>query len=123
MTSAKLRIYATSSSSNGPAVYTATDSAWSETAINWGNRPARSLVGRDDKGAVSANTWVEFDVTPFVAGNGTHTFVLATDSTDGLNMSSREARTPLFDPSSSSLRRVSASAKNFRKPLESAGIS
>ena len=46
---------------------------------------------RDDKGKITTNTWVEFDVTPFVSGNGTYGFNLATTSTDGVDFRSREA--------------------------------
>jgi trimeric autotransporter adhesin len=96
--SAKLRVYATSASLNGPALYTATNTTWSESAITWGNRPPRTTTPAGDKGSVGANSWVEFDVTPLVSGNGSYTFVLATDSTDGLNMNSREATTTTLRP-------------------------
>jgi len=95
--SAKLRLYATSATNNGPAVYTA-DSSWSETALVWGNRPLRGGSGTADKGAIAANTWVEFDVTPLVSGNGTYTFVLATNSTDGVNLNAREASNASLRP-------------------------
>jgi PKD repeat protein len=41
---------------------------------------------------------VEFDVSPLVSGDGTYTFVLATDSTDGLQLNSREATTTTLRP-------------------------
>jgi hypothetical protein len=34
---------------------------------------------------------VEFDVTPFVGGNGTFSFNLATTSSDGIDFRSRES--------------------------------
>ena len=37
---------------------------------------------------------MEFNVTSLVTGNGTYSFVLATDNTDGLDMASRETGTP-----------------------------
>ena len=40
--------------------------------------PAPTSAATDDKGAIPANTWVEYDVTPFVTGNGTYSFRLAT---------------------------------------------
>jgi chitodextrinase len=91
--SAKLRLYAYSGTANGPAVYS-TSSAWSEsgtTGITWANRPPPSSTARDDKAAIATNSWVEYDVTPFVTGNGTYSFLLATNSTDGIDMYSREA--------------------------------
>jgi len=95
--SATLRVYATTFTANGPAVYTA-GSSWSESGITWGNRPARSASGTADKGSIAPNSWVEFDVSPLVSGDGTYTFVLATDSTDGLQLNSREATTTTLRP-------------------------
>src|SRR6185436_14811927 len=39
------------------------------------------------------NTWVEYDVTSLVNGSGTYSFDIATDSTDGVYFSQREAST------------------------------
>ena len=61
--------------------------------INWNNRPARTSAATDDKGAIAANSWVEYDVTSLVGGSGTYSFDLATDSTDGVYFSQREAAT------------------------------
>ncbi len=92
ITSAKLRVYANSGSANGPAVYGLSDNttAWAENKITWANRPARGTVPLEDKGNVKRLTWVEYDVTARVNANGSHTLVLATDSTDGLDINSRE---------------------------------
>ena len=62
MRSAKLRVYAYSGTVDGPAVYT-TNPAWTETAVNWNNRPPRTSATTDDKGAIATNSWVEYDVT------------------------------------------------------------
>jgi fibronectin type 3 domain-containing protein len=90
--SAKLRVYAYSGTANGPAVYT-TGASWSETAVNWNNRPARTSAATDDKGAISSNSWVEYDVTSLVSGDGTYSFDIATNSTDGVDIYSRENAT------------------------------
>jgi hypothetical protein len=91
--SAKLRLHSTSDgTADGPAVYT-TGTNWSETTLNWNTRPAPTSAATDDKGAIAANSWVEYDVTPFVTGNGTYSFRLATSSTDGVYFSQREAST------------------------------
>ena len=92
MQSAKLRLYNYNGTADGPAVYT-TGTSWSETAINWNTRPARTSAATDDKGAIPVNTWVEYDVTPFVTGNGTYSFNLATTSNDGIDFYNREAAT------------------------------
>ncbi len=87
--SATLRVYAYSATANGPAVYT-TATGWSESAINWSNRPATTSGATDDKGAIATNSWVEYNVSSFVTGNGTYSFRLATTTTDGVDIRSRE---------------------------------
>jgi hypothetical protein len=90
--SAKLRLNATNGTVDGPAVYT-TGNTWSETTVTWNTRPARTSGATDDKGGIPVNTWVEYDVTPFVTGNGTFSFTVATTSNDGVDFNSREAAT------------------------------
>ena len=89
VTNAKLRLYVSEGTNNGPAVYT-TSNDWVETGLTWNNRPSRTSGAIDDKGALGTNTWVEYNVTPFITGNGTYSFVLATDTTDRLDLSSSE---------------------------------
>jgi glucose/arabinose dehydrogenase len=95
VTNVKLRLHTTSSadsaSGNGPAVYgTGTD--WSETGITWSNRPARTTAALEDKGAIAANTWLEYNLTGAgITGNGTYAFVVATSSSDGTDLYSRQA--------------------------------
>jgi acid phosphatase type 7 len=92
--SALLRVYCTTDSTkNGPAVY-ATGSTWSETGITWNNRPARTSGATANKGSISKNTWVEYNVTALVTGNGTYSFVLGGDSNDDVRFSSREGGNP-----------------------------
>jgi len=92
--SAKLRLYATTNGTkNGPAVY-ATGASWSETGLTWNNRPGRTSGAVDNKGAIGTSSWVEYNVTSLVSGNGAYSFVLAADSTDGVKFSSREGATP-----------------------------
>jgi hypothetical protein len=92
--SAKLRLYVDGNgTANGPAVY-ATGNTWTETGLTWNNRPAPTSGVLDDKGALSANIWVDYDVTALVTGNGTYSFRLLTDSTDGVIFSSRQGSFP-----------------------------
>jgi calcineurin-like phosphoesterase family protein len=91
---AKLRVYdSTNASNNGPAVY-ATGISWTETALTWKSRPAHTSGELDNKGSLSTNTWVEYDVTSQVSGNGTFSFVLAADSNDAATFSSRQGSQP-----------------------------
>jgi Predicted phosphohydrolases len=91
---AKLRVYdTTNASNNGPAVY-ATGISWTETALTWKSRPARTSGELDNKGSLSTNAWVEYDVTSQIQGNGTFSFVLAADSNDAATFSSRQGSQP-----------------------------
>jgi acid phosphatase type 7 len=88
---ARLRVYSTTDTAeNGPALY-ATDNAWKEPEITWENRPARagSEVGNQD--LVRKYSWMEYDVTDLVTGDGTYSFVLVGDSEEELRFSSRES--------------------------------
>jgi hypothetical protein len=89
--SAKLRVFAADPTVNGPQVF-ATSNAWTETGITWNNQPGAVAPASDDKAAIAINTVVEFDVRALVAaGNGTYSFVLIPQSSDGFDMASREA--------------------------------
>jgi uncharacterized protein YjiK len=90
--SAVLRVFASDSSVDGPAV-SAVDNTWTETSITWNNRPAPGGVIAD-VGAISGSTWVEYDVTLLVTGDGAYSFVLSTANTDGVTFSSREGSQP-----------------------------
>jgi hypothetical protein len=48
----------------------------------------------DNKGVIAESSWVEYDVTPLVTADGTYTFALVADSSDGVVFSSREGTTP-----------------------------
>jgi hypothetical protein len=93
---AKLRVFCTSNgTANGPAAYLA-GSSWTESgtgAITWNTRPALSGGAVDNKAAIATNSWVEYNVTSLVTGNGTYTFALVADGTDGVVFSSREGAT------------------------------
>jgi hypothetical protein len=89
---ALLRVYANSATVDGPAVY-ATSSSWSESGrsgITWRNRPLASGAPLQDKGPIAAKTWVDYDVTAAVTGNGTKSFVFETLATDAIDFFSRE---------------------------------
>jgi hypothetical protein len=92
--SAKLRVYdSNDATNNGPAVYQAGNS-WTEAGITWNNRTSRIGGPSDNKVAIAQGTWVEYDVIPFVLGDGAVTFVLVGDSTDGANFASKEYDDP-----------------------------
>jgi hypothetical protein len=96
VTNATLRVYAISGSRDGPDVSTS-DTGWSELEITWRNRPERTSGTLADTGPVTTNSWIDLDVTGAVTGDGLVSFVLHTDNSDGVNMSSREgANSPVL---------------------------
>jgi hypothetical protein len=90
VSSARLRLYATDGSSDGPRVYR-TAGGWTESGITWSTRPAPTGSPLDDEGAISSGTWVEYDVTGAVSGDGELNLALLPSSGNGTDFSSREA--------------------------------
>jgi hypothetical protein len=90
--SARLRLWATNGSVDGPAVHK-TSTSWVETTLTWANRPAPIGAASDDRAAVTQGAWVEWNVTPFVSGNGTVSFLLTQPGSDGVDAHSRESST------------------------------
>src|SRR5690606_38547787 len=91
--SAVIRVYATNGTIDGPSIYTS-PSTWSESTINYTNRPTRGSVVLDDKDAVDADSFVDYDVTEAISQDGTYSFVLVGNSTNGADFASRTATNP-----------------------------
>jgi hypothetical protein len=90
--SAKLRIWVTNGTGNGPQVL-ATQTGWIENTVTWNTKPAVIGGALADAGAMAQGAWFEFDVTAAVTGNGTYSFILQSSSTDALKFASRETAT------------------------------
>ena len=91
--SARLRVYATNDSRDGPVIYP-TDHLWLESEMTWNTRPARTGDAIDNSDRIQAGTWVEYDVTSHVSQDGIFSFVLVADSGDGIAFASRESGFP-----------------------------
>ncbi len=86
---AVIRIYAWGGTVDGPAIST-TSTTWTEAGLTWATRPAANGAILADVGAVADESWVEFDVTRAVSGDGPVAFALVATSEDGLYAFSRE---------------------------------
>ncbi|NND13370.1 MAG: tandem-95 repeat protein [Acidimicrobiia bacterium] len=93
MQSAKIRLFVSNGSSNGPSLFE-TSGSWTESGITWNNRPSPIGPAVADIGAVARDTWVEYDVTGHVSGDGTYNFVFLPDSSNGVRFESRETSEP-----------------------------
>ena len=98
---AKLRIYAALSAAGSLAtsVYPVSNTSWTETAINWNNKPA---LGTPILNSATVNStsfaWYELDVTNYIAGEKKAARNIVTlalhnqsNSTSNINISSKEA--------------------------------
>jgi hypothetical protein len=101
---AKLRLFVATNGGNGGGPlggdvfatsnnYANTTTPWTETGLNWNNAPAITGTALASSGAVAENTWVEFDVTSAVTGNGTVVLGLKAMSTDEVRYTSKEGGT------------------------------
>jgi Domain of unknown function (DUF1929)/Carboxypeptidase regulatory-like domain/Glyoxal oxidase N-terminus/IPT/TIG domain len=94
--SAKLRLYVTNASNQGVALYSVANSykdtatPWLELGLNYSNAPAISGTPLSSVGMAAINTWVEFDVTAAISGNGVYSFGLRAPSTNDVRYSSKE---------------------------------
>ncbi len=87
--SAVVRLWVTDSTSNAPQLATSS-SAWTEAGLTWNNQPAPGAV-TGDLGSAAKNTAIEYPVTAVVNGDGTYSFVLVAQSSNGLGVASRQA--------------------------------
>jgi hypothetical protein len=85
---AKVRIYLTNGSSNGPGIY-ASGTDWSESSITYSNRPSRISSKLEGKGALPAKSYVDYNVSEVVKGNGTYSFVIGAGSSDQIEFHAR----------------------------------
>jgi hypothetical protein len=96
---AKLRLFVTDPSPKAGPVFTAANTtpsgtAWSEASLTWNTRPAIGTIALSTLAAVSAGTWVEFDLKTSITANNTYTFVLTGGSSDHAWFSSSEGANP-----------------------------
>jgi Domain of unknown function (DUF1929)/Carboxypeptidase regulatory-like domain/IPT/TIG domain len=100
---AKLRLYVTNPSDLAGQVYSVsndyqnTTTPWVETGatgITWNNAPTIAGTPLSSAGIAAQDTWVEFDVTSAITGNGIVNFGLKAASTDEVRFSSREGSNP-----------------------------
>jgi hypothetical protein len=97
--SATLRLFAYDGSNSGGSIYSVSNTygnssnLWTETGINWANRPTIAGSPLDTVGSVGTGTWAEYDVTDAISGNGTYSFGLVTASNNLAGFRSRQGAT------------------------------
>ncbi len=92
---ARLRLYVTDASDRGGSVYKVANTylnsstGWVESGLTWKNAPPMATL-LASVGAANLSTWVEFDVTAAVKGNGEVSFGLTSNSTNSVFYRSSE---------------------------------
>ncbi len=66
--------------------------------MTWNNKPAAISAKLDDRGSISAGSYVEYNVLSVVKGSGEFSFMLKADSSNGADFSSRESSRPPVPP-------------------------
>ena len=90
ITKATFRVFTQTSSGSGYELHTVADTSWTESGLNYANRPAvGALVGSAVN--ITANTWTSVDVTSIVKTNGTFGFEMNATSANLKKYASRES--------------------------------
>ncbi len=71
--------------------YVGTTTPWVETGIHANNAPAITAPALTTIGSVSSGTWIEFDVTSAITGDGTYSFALQSTSSNSGRYGSKES--------------------------------
>jgi uncharacterized protein YjiK len=101
---ARLRLFVADASTVGGSIYLVSNNylnsstPWEEgngasTGLTWNNAPPISGTPLSTLGAVALNTFVEFDVTAAIQGNGTYSFGINSTSANDVWYNSKEAAT------------------------------
>ncbi len=94
---AKLRLFVADDSPSGGSIYLVSNNLagsstpWTESTIRWNNAPPVSGTPLDTAGTATTGTWVEFDVSAAITGNGIYSFAIANGSTNSVLYNSKEA--------------------------------
>ncbi len=92
-TSARVRLFVADGGPDGGRIHSVANS-WTEPTINWNNAPAIGGTQLSQVGAVVTGTFIEFDVTAAVTGNGTFSFGILNSASDSVLFSSKEGASP-----------------------------
>src|SRR5690606_18306677 len=97
---ATLRLFSYDGSPNGGSIYQVANTyqgsgtEWTETGLNWNNAPLiEGTPLATHTSTIPNNTWVEYDVTAAITGNGVVSFAITSNTSNSLYFYSRQAAT------------------------------
>lgn len=89
VTQARLRLYATRNTPDGPHLGLLLED-WQENKVTWNAAPRLAEGFLGDVGAITTGSFVEYDLSSVVSGNGVLNLALVPDSTEAATFASRE---------------------------------
>jgi chitodextrinase len=90
---AKLKLYVNRASNSGGVVKRAVSSTWTETNLNWNNKPAVNSTTYGTIGSTSKNSFVEVDLASLITTDGIYDLYIDNSSTNDVAYNSKEAST------------------------------
>ena len=90
---ARVRLYVTDGSNDGGQLY-AVANGWEESTITWDNAPLLGASPIAGVATVASGSWVEFDVSTAITGDGIYSFGLMNASSNSVYYSSKEGANP-----------------------------
>ncbi|UCE01799.1 MAG: tandem-95 repeat protein [Candidatus Latescibacterota bacterium] len=93
---ARLRLYVNNGSDDVGAIhavsnyYEGTGTAWVETVLTWNNAPAIVTPALDALASAASGTWVEFDLTDAITGDGIYSFAIQNASDNSVEFDAKE---------------------------------
>jgi PKD repeat protein/uncharacterized protein YjiK len=95
--SVKLRLYSNVGSNSSVSIYSVSNNyrntsiSWIETGLSWNNAPTIGGTPLDTLDSIASGTWIEFDLTQVVSGDGVYSFSLLNTSPNWVIYNSKEA--------------------------------
>lgn len=89
VTHASLRLYVTNASPVAGSVYRVASQTWTES-VTWATAPAADPAPLVTMAKAVVGTWVDFDVTPLITGDGSYSVRITSTSADGAAYTSRQ---------------------------------
>jgi chitodextrinase len=87
---AYLHVFANTSSSSGISALTVADNTWNENTVTYNTAPALgTLLG--SSGSYPSGSWITFDVTSYITGDGVYSFGIITPGSTQLSFASKES--------------------------------
>jgi hypothetical protein len=94
---ARLRLYVNNGSDDGGTIhavsnyYDGTGTPWVETGLTWNNAPAIVSPAVDALANAASGTWVEFNVTNAITGDGIYSFAIQNASANSVEYDAKES--------------------------------